>query len=243
MDSTPRSTPGASAGLDRLERPLPPLPSPGSNPASLEYGSGGVADSIPQIELHAEISNTRPRFTGSEASIGSDNNGRSEYTEQRSPMRNRSQSSANSSIHISRSPIEADALPQAQASQPGDDLYTADSHLLSRTSSIHGSGTARSLRLSANGGESTPRSRSQSQTLIQALQLPQPARTPSTGSDSDESYRDSPLLSHDSPSQIRRRRRHEPEMQPPSTEFVVPRWQPDAEVTMCPICRTQFSQS
>ena len=26
------------------------------------------------------------------------------------------------------------------------------------------------------------------------------------------------------------------------TEVVVPRWQPDAEVTFCPICRTQFSQ-
>ena len=27
----------------------------------------------------------------------------------------------------------------------------------------------------------------------------------------------------------------------PQTEVVVPRWQPDAEVTYCPICRTQFS--
>lgn len=33
-------------------------------------------------------------------------------------------------------------------------------------------------------------------------------------------------------------------MQPPSrrpSELVLPRWQPDAEVTFCPICRTQFS--
>lgn len=29
----------------------------------------------------------------------------------------------------------------------------------------------------------------------------------------------------------------------PQTEVVVPRWQPDAEVTFCPICRTQFSWS
>jgi hypothetical protein len=28
-----------------------------------------------------------------------------------------------------------------------------------------------------------------------------------------------------------------------SPEVVVPRWQPDAEVTFCPICRTQFSRS
>lgn len=28
---------------------------------------------------------------------------------------------------------------------------------------------------------------------------------------------------------------------PGSPEFVVPRWQPDAEVTFCPICKTQFS--
>lgn len=242
MDTTPHSVPGASAELDRLERPLPPLPSPESNLALPEYVSGGVANSMPQTELHADISGTRPSFSGPEASTGSDSNGRSEYFDQSSALRNRSQSSANSSINILRSPAEAGALPQTQISLPNEDLYNAgDSHLLSRASSIHGSGAARSLRLNENGGESTPRSRSQSQTLIQALQLPQPARTPPSGSDSDESYRDSPLLSYDSPSQIRRRRRHEPEMQTPRTEFVVPRWQPDAEVTMCPICRTQFS--
>jgi hypothetical protein len=51
------------------------------------------------------------------------------------------------------------------------------------------------------------------------------------------SSRDTPLLSHDSPSQVRHRLHP-----PPSPEFVLPRWQPDAEVTFCPICRTQFSK-
>jgi len=31
------------------------------------------------------------------------------------------------------------------------------------------------------------------------------------------------------------------ERETPSPEVVVPRWQPDAEVTFCPICKTQFS--
>lgn len=57
--------------------------------------------------------------------------------------------------------------------------------------------------------------------------------TSSSGSSGDP-----PLLSHDSPSQIRHRLHP-----PPSPEFVLPRWQPDAEVTFCPICRTQFSTS
>jgi hypothetical protein len=50
---------------------------------------------------------------------------------------------------------------------------------------------------------------------------------------------DLPLLDYDSPSQIRYRLQPSP---PPPPEFVVPRWQPDAEVTFCPICRTQFSK-
>ena len=34
----------------------------------------------------------------------------------------------------------------------------------------------------------------------------------------------------------------QPENQTSSQEVVVPRWQPDAEVTICPICATQFSR-
>lgn len=58
--------------------------------------------------------------------------------------------------------------------------------------------------------------------------------------------------SHQSPSS-RRRSLHQP-LSPPqerwerpdgsrqeTPEFVLPRWQPDAEVTLCPICNTQFS--
>ncbi len=76
------------------------------------------------------------------------------------------------------------------------------------------------------------------------LSVRTPTRTPirrvRSRSDDDDgsssgSSGDSPLLSHTSPSQIRRR-------QQAPAEFVVPRWQPDAEVTFCPICRTQFSK-
>lgn len=55
--------------------------------------------------------------------------------------------------------------------------------------------------------------------------------------DASTSGGNTPLLSHTSPSQIDRRRPTTP------TEFVVPRWQPDAEVTFCPICNTQFSRA
>jgi hypothetical protein len=56
-------------------------------------------------------------------------------------------------------------------------------------------------------------------------------------SDGSSSGGDTPLLSHTSPSQNRRRRVAE------ATEVIVPRWQPDVEVTFCPICRTQFSMT
>jgi hypothetical protein len=51
--------------------------------------------------------------------------------------------------------------------------------------------------------------------------------------------RDLPLVDYGSSGQIRYRLQPSP---PPPPEFVVPRWQPDAEVTFCPICRTQFSK-
>jgi len=62
------------------------------------------------------------------------------------------------------------------------------------------------------------------------------------GADSDisESSGDSPLLARASSRQIERRRQRLEELE--REEFVVPRWQPDAEVTLCPICGTQFSK-
>ncbi|KAM7194273.1 FYVE zinc finger domain containing protein [Naviculisporaceae sp. PSN 640] len=44
-----------------------------------------------------------------------------------------------------------------------------------------------------------------------------------------------------SPPRNARTRGLRPRPSPRSPDFVLPRWQPDAEVTYCPICRTQFS--
>ncbi len=62
--------------------------------------------------------------------------------------------------------------------------------------------------------------------------------------DGDSSSGEPPLLPHSSPSQIRRRqqRRTERDQLAARVKVAVPRWQPDAEVTLCPICRTQFSK-
>lgn len=54
---------------------------------------------------------------------------------------------------------------------------------------------------------------------------------------SSSSDANTPLLSHTSPSQTRQR-----EERRARSEVIVPRWQPDAEVTICPICGTQFSK-
>ncbi|KAJ5032427.1 uncharacterized protein L3040_009032 [Drepanopeziza brunnea f. sp. 'multigermtubi'] len=64
---------------------------------------------------------------------------------------------------------------------------------------------------------------------------------PHGGSSGSDSPGDTPLLSRTS---IRYRRRPRLAGRANSTEqsqVLVPRWQPDAEVTLCPICRTQFS--
>ena len=67
------------------------------------------------------------------------------------------------------------------------------------------------------------------------------------GPDDESSYSrpsgNLPPLSHDSSSQVRYRLHPSPSPSPStSPDFVLPRWQPDAEVTFCPICRTQFSK-
>jgi len=90
----------------------------------------------------------------------------------------------------------------------------------------------------ANASVRTP-TRTQRQALTAGSRLG-PNDSPYSGPS-----RDSTLLSHDSPSQIRHRLHPAPSFSPspsPSPEFVLPRWQPDAEVTFCPICRTQFSK-
>jgi hypothetical protein len=51
--------------------------------------------------------------------------------------------------------------------------------------------------------------------------------------DSSSFRRHTPIFPQTPPSQNRH--------PPPRPEVILPRWQPDAEVTLCPICRTQFS--
>jgi hypothetical protein len=232
MDSTLHSTPDSTAEIDRFERPLPPLPPPDSDTISPD-GAEVMAESqtVSLLEQHVEPTEPQPRYEQAGLSAGGVNRGRLEDSEQASMSRNQSQSSTNSSTHRPESLVH-------QASQSNENLYLAeDSHHLSRSSSIHGNGAARSLRLNDNTSHSTPRSRSHSQTLVQALQPPV-SRTSPNESDSDESFRDS----HNVPTHIRRRQIRHPEVETSRAEFIVPRWQPDAEVTMCPICRTQFSK-
>jgi hypothetical protein len=54
---------------------------------------------------------------------------------------------------------------------------------------------------------------------------------------------DAPLLSRTTPSPVQQRPSVRTRPDPPRPEVVVPRWQPDVEVTFCPICRTQFSKN
>src|SRR6266536_1942887 len=54
---------------------------------------------------------------------------------------------------------------------------------------------------------------------------------------------DAPLLSRTTPSPVQQRASIRTRPEAPQPEVVVPRWQPDVEVTFCPICRAQFSKN
>lgn len=229
------SSPSPPAPLGRFDRPLPPLPKSSSSPTLKDDGSEHLVEL--QRPLHAEQTlNFQPQYGVAEGGhIGTTAD--SNYA-----WRSRDSSSVNFSRSRSASAAEEDVSLHSRAFPSNEDSHPVDdSNLLFRTSSVHGSRAPRNLTLSDNTGPFNPRSRSHSQTLAQALQTPSATRTSSSGSDSEGSYRDRPLLSHTSPGGARRRQRQEPEAESAPAEFVVPRWQPDAEVTMCPICRTQFS--
>jgi hypothetical protein len=218
-----QSTNNPVEDLRRFERPLPPIPTSDSNFASVGESQSRVAE-FQGLSTHEE-------------NIGLGDHDQHKTSESST----RGDNAASLLTPGPRSSAVGLALPQSQSSS-NDDLYVSGDSQIYRTPSVHETGSARSLRGDDNSEDRMARSRSPSQTLIQALQLPRPnaSRTPSNASDSDGSYRDFP---HTSPSQIRRRQRREPSSEPTLTDFAVPRWQPDAEVTMCPICRTQFSES
>lgn len=234
MNSTNQPTSNLTTEVDRFERPLPPLPP--SSPESIhgEDTSGGsvAVQAVSDLHPDEELSSSAPHG----ASLGAAQ-GDSSYS-----IRNRSRSSSHRSVQQSRSASRHGSLLRPQVPGTYEDLYSAgDSNTLSRTSSIHGGGALRTSRPNESANVSTPRSRSPSQTLMQALQLPPPSasRSSQNANDSDD---DTPLLSHTSPSQIRQRQHRASTTEPVTVEFSVPRWQPDAEVTMCPICRTQFGK-
>lgn len=91
---------------------------------------------------------------------------------------------------------------------------------------------------SRNRGNSTPQiqlNNVDAETLVNELHTPSGrARSVSSTVSSRSNSITTPRETPSSQSRYRR-------IPTPSTEVVVPRWQPDAEVTLCPICHTQFS--
>jgi FYVE zinc finger len=153
-----------------------------------------------------------------------------------------------------------------ESGTPGISIPVSLREFLGDGSPTYRSGTSITARSGANDMTSTRVSRVQSREAQERTQdtawresgsesttsvsVRTPTRTPTgtptrsmrPGPEDDSSLpgslRGASLLSHDSPSQVRHRLRPPP----PSPDFVLPRWQPDAEVTFCPICRTQFSK-
>lgn len=231
---------GNSTFMGLTERPLPPLPSDSDRQPYAD-------DLANSIESQGVSKSSTPEAHEGVSPSGS-NTVRTTAQPDLLPT-SRSQSSTNSLRHEQVTVPGLLLTPQAQYPPSNDDLYTSGDGRSSilRTPSNHGNGSARSWRSDdiENAFPISTRSRSPSHTgtLTPAL-IPRgsPARTPSNASDSGMSYQDSPLHSHTTPTQISRRHRSEPGSASTS-DFVVPQWQPDASVTMCPICRTQFSKS
>jgi hypothetical protein len=86
------------------------------------------------------------------------------------------------------------------------------------------------------------RSRSRSSSLSVEAQAHSP-RSTSAGGSGSPGFGDPPYAPSQTytPIQSRRHELYQQEYHNSPTDFIVPRWQPDAEVTICPICGTQFS--
>lgn len=82
---------------------------------------------------------------------------------------------------------------------------------------------------------------SQSPTTIRSRDLSIESRPDGDSSGSD-SLGDVPLLSRTSSRYRRRPQRTGRANSTEQSQVAIPRWQPDAEVTLCPICRSQFSK-
>jgi hypothetical protein len=157
----------------------------------------------------------------------------------RSPLRERTGAASNSGTISLR-----EFLGDAPSTTRNSSAVLAEASGLSSRSAVGASSPTgdSALRSSEPQGHPLAAGWQQSESRSNAsLSVRTPTRRVRSGLDDDSSSSGSsgtsPLLSHTSSSQIRRRQQSSPH-----AEFVVPRWQPDAEVTFCPICRTQFSK-
>jgi hypothetical protein len=135
-----------------------------------------------------------------------------------------------------RGELDMNASPGTSVLTPGQESRSRGSSASQRIGEKRSQANEAVNELRANrpfrlDGPSNPRRTSSTSTRRPAhSMLAQQSDGSSSGGDT--------LLSHTSPSQNRRR-----PAAAERTEVLVPRWQPDAEVTFCPICRTQFSMT
>lgn len=158
-------------------------------------------------------------YGGGDSSLQQDHTmtagGRQSYEDYVAQSRSRSRSSTQAS-NLSHTSLSQEAL-SLPANAPNSHLYTGSEH------EVASSTTSRNV----NSGFAT-------------LAMRPSGRTRNGDSSSDEEP--VPNFSRPSPTPNRHRQRGTGEAPPVRTQFTVPRWQPDAEVTLCPICRTQFSK-
>ncbi|OWP07054.1 hypothetical protein B2J93_7788 [Marssonina coronariae] len=217
-----------SSASSRDERPLPPIPAP-------ELGSISVAD----VPANNSFSlSTSQEYEGHvEESLGRESSVRGKSVLK--VRASQASTAANSSTGVSTL-LDRGAQTAVQMS---DDGYRDNS----RIGAFRSSDTASSERGSpsvhqAKDSNDTVSSSAGALVIALAQGLESVSRvfqgSPASGSDPPGATR---LLSHTlSPSRIGQQ--YNGDMHSlDQARFVIPRWQPDAEVTICPICRTQFS--
>lgn len=225
---SPNSTP---ARTHSNERPLPPIPD--------NEGNGGSV--LSQLDVAGAFANMN-RFEAQQTS---------RITPSESPAVPTNQDTEQPvtlvdflGMEESSGPLGIPNLSFQIATRPslGDEVISHRS-LPPLPSSVIGTST--SSQLDARS-EDTRRRRSSTQTTTAARSTENLSRSVrhAHGSSSD-SGGDSPLVSRTPSSQIRRGfpRPTDGIAHVEEAPMGVPRWQPDVEVTLCPICRTQFSRS
>jgi hypothetical protein len=221
-----RATVAVSSTDHNVDRPLPPLPNPsndGPNAAEIT----GVSSS--EINMGVAIVRHNDSETRSRASSRSNGSNSQDIENLDRPGKPVGEPPRFSQLG------EASNIPSRYRSRGSSSISGNP-----RPSILQSQNDNAGTMMNPNHRESFPTPRSRSSSSVQAAIISQTPAESISSLHRHESSRHSSQIFSDELNQIAVQAQHSDRDE--NSEVLVPRWQPDAEVTLCPICRTQFSK-